>query len=70
MMVSRTRRAAQAAGRGARRRRRTRPAAPAYPNLTPYDDRDDSYAYDDQVPAATPPRKWRGLRVIPRTGGQ
>lgn len=70
MTVSRTLRAALTAGRGVRRRRRSRPAAPAYPNLTPYDDRDDSYAYDDEVPAATPPRRWRSLRVIPRTGGR
>jgi hypothetical protein len=60
MTVSRTRRAAQAAGR-VRRRRRFRPAAPEYPNLTPYDDRDDSYAYDDEVPATTPPRTWKAL---------
>jgi hypothetical protein len=50
-----------AAGRGARRRSRSRPAAPAYPNLTPYDDRDDSYAYDDEVPATTAPRTWKAL---------
>jgi hypothetical protein len=61
MTVSRTRRAASAAGRGVRRRRRSRPAAPAYPNLTPYDDRDDSYAYDDEVPSTTTPRTWKAL---------